>query len=105
MANKVETRIRHKHDTELNWEKALNFVPLSAELIVYDADASYSFPRLKVGDGITPVNDLPFVGSNVFEVVKELGFEGTEQEFYEQLVSVIKVGSTRVQIVTWESED
>lgn len=88
MAKKLETRIRHKHDTEQNWQKAINFVPIAAELIIYDADTSYSFPRIKVGDGSTPVNELPFIGNNVFEIIKELGFEGTEKEFYEQLAAI-----------------
>lgn len=91
MANKLETRIRHKHDTEQNWQKAINFVPLAAELIIYDADASYSFPRIKVGNGETPVNDLPFIGNNVFEIIKELGFDGTEKEFYEYLASIKEI--------------
>jgi len=55
-------RIQHKHDTEVNWEKAVNFVPRTGELIVYDRDENYSKQRLKIGDGTTNVNLLSFVG-------------------------------------------
>ena len=54
------TRIIHKHDTEANWQKAENFIPKEAELIVYDPDENYTYSRLKIGDGITKVNNLPF---------------------------------------------
>lgn len=60
MANKVDTRIRHKHDTEENWLKAVNFIPKKGELIIYDIDISYNYERFKIGDGITLVSALPF---------------------------------------------
>lgn len=65
-------RYQHKHETQENWEKAYNFVPLKAEIIIYDPDELHSEPRIKIGDGIynpetkkvegTNVNDLPFYG-------------------------------------------
>ena len=57
---KVSSRIIPKHDIESNWNKATNFVPLKGEIIVYDADENYSYPRVKHGDGVTNVNELPF---------------------------------------------
>lgn len=61
MATKnVKTRITMKHDTEENWLKAENFVPLDGEVIVYDADTENPHPRLKIGNGSTVVNNLPF---------------------------------------------
>ena len=63
MANKIDTRIRHKHDTEANWNKATNFIPLLGELIVYDPDASFSYCRVKMGDGVNVVSALPFMGT------------------------------------------
>ena len=63
MANKIDTRIRHKHDTEANWNKATNFIPLLGELIVYDPDASFSYCRIKMGDGVNVVSALPFMGT------------------------------------------
>lgn len=61
MANKnILSRIQHKHDTQANWEKAVNFIPLEGEIIVYDVDGTYSYSRIKIGDGATSVVDLPF---------------------------------------------
>lgn len=82
MSNKkILTRIQNKHDLEVNWRRA-SFTPLVGELIIYDieVDASgnvltdsqgkpmlpddratpYTYQRFKMGDGIKPVNDLPF---------------------------------------------
>lgn len=55
------TRIMHKHDIEANWLVATNFVPFEGELIVYDPDNTYTYSRFKIGDGITNVNNLPFM--------------------------------------------
>ena len=68
MAEKnVKTRIIHKHDTEENWNKATNFIPKQGEIIVYDVDSSHSYERIKVGDGTTNVNSLPYVGGIVVD--------------------------------------
>lgn len=64
MAGPVKTRIQLKYDTETNWRKAINFRPLLGEVIIYSTDDSHPFFRLKVGDGSTLVNDLPFVRSD-----------------------------------------
>ena len=63
MASKtVNTRIQLKNDTEAHWKQAVNFTPLKGELIIYSPDnGSPAFSRLKVGDGSTKVNDLPFI--------------------------------------------
>ena len=76
---KFKTRIIHKHEPEVNWLKATEFIPMKSELIVYDAEADkngkllegitlpegrtipYTYARIKMGDGVTKVNDLPFV--------------------------------------------
>lgn len=56
MANKTfQGRIVQKHDTEANWEKATNFIPLKGEIIVYD-----DLNKIKIGDGSTKVGDLAF---------------------------------------------
>ena len=76
------TRIENKHDLEVNWERA-TFIPLQGELIVYDIEVDaagnvlkdadgnallpsgrttpYTYERLKIGDGIHTVKDLPFM--------------------------------------------
>ena len=63
----IKTRIQLKNDTEANWNKAgpkdgsLGFIPLMGELIIYSADDAHPFSRLKVGDGVTNVVELPFI--------------------------------------------
>lgn len=63
MDKKFNARVQHKIDTQENWEKATNFIPLKGELIIYDIDANNASRRIKIGDGITPVNDLEFVSA------------------------------------------
>lgn len=61
-----KVRLQLKSDTEENW-KTLNdataggFIPLSGELIIYTADNTHSYCRLKVGDGSTNIVSLPFI--------------------------------------------
>ena len=50
-----------KGDVEKNWKKATGFIPLDKEIIIYKPDENYSYARIKIGDGKTGVNDLPFV--------------------------------------------
>lgn len=57
---RVSSRIIPKHDIEANWNKAINFVPIKGEIIVYDADENYNYQRIKYGDGVTKVTELPF---------------------------------------------
>ena len=60
----VHARIRLKNDTEANWNKS-NFIPLKGEPIIYSADGVHPFFRLKIGDGETPITDLPFIYANM----------------------------------------
>lgn len=61
MAEKnLNARIIHKHDIEENWLKATSFIPKQGEIIVYDVDTNYNYERLKIGNGETNVNNLPF---------------------------------------------
>ena len=60
MANKTyQGRIVQKHDSSANWAKATNFIPLKGEIVIYD-----DLNKIKIGDGITKVNDLDFSSSN-----------------------------------------
>lgn len=62
MAEKIlNSRVINKHDIESNWLKAVNFIPKQGEIIIYDIDTVYSYMRMKIGDGVTLVNDLPFM--------------------------------------------
>lgn len=77
MADKVfNGRIIHKNDIEENWEKAINFIPKKSELIIYNPDNTHTQARVKVGDGVTKVNDLPFIIDDVKPVTTVNGKTG-----------------------------
>lgn len=69
----INSRIQHKHDIEANWLKAINFIPKAGELIVYDVDENYSYPRIKIGNGSQNVNNLNFVDSSNFKMCSIIG--------------------------------
>lgn len=46
-----------KRDKEENWKKAKNFIPKEHEVIIYDCSDGI---KIKIGDGKTKINDLPF---------------------------------------------
>lgn len=70
MAEKeLKARIVHKHDTEANWNKAINFIPKESEFIVYDMDDTHNYFRLKIGDGVTDVINLPFYGGSLEHIL------------------------------------
>jgi hypothetical protein len=74
MAEKnIKSRIVHKHDIESNWSKATNFIPKQGEIIIYDIDSNHSYERIKIGDGTTKVNDLPFADANKVDKVSGKG--------------------------------
>jgi hypothetical protein len=54
-------RIIHKGDTEVNWNKAIGFIPRAKEIIIYLPDENYNYCRMKIGDGVNGINELPFV--------------------------------------------
>lgn len=68
---RITSRIIHKHDIASNWAKATSFIPQQGEIIVYDIDDTYNYERLKIGDGITNVNALPFVDDAVKATVDD----------------------------------
>lgn len=77
MTDKVfNGRIIHKNDIEENWEKAINFIPKKSELIIYNPDNTHTQARVKVGDGVTKVNDLPFIIDDVKPVTTVNGKTG-----------------------------
>ena len=56
----LEARVVLRHDTEANWNLCVNFIPKQGEAIVYDIDDNYDYARIKIGDGVRPVTELPF---------------------------------------------
>ena len=83
MANEkvIKTRIQLKNDTETNWNKAVNFIPKQGEIIIYSADDSHPYSRLKVGDGSTTVITLPFIDAGTIngEVLADIIITGTNR--------------------------
>ena len=66
------TRIQFKRDTTQAWNEARGFVPMQGEVIVYNdyktmrkvidgTERTVQVPGMKVGDGQTYVQDLPFI--------------------------------------------
>lgn len=58
----LKTRLLMKNDTAINWAKATNFIPKAGEIIIYNENP----PKIKIGDGKTKVNSLPFISSSVY---------------------------------------
>ena len=83
MANEkvIKTRIQLKNDTETNWNKAVNFIPKQGEIIIYSADDSHPYSRLKVGDGTTTVIGLPFIDAGTIngEVLADVIITGANR--------------------------
>lgn len=74
---KLNARVILKHETEANWKLAVNFIPKKGEAIVYDIDDTYNYERLKIGDGVTNVNSLPFINKQI-QNVNELPAENID---------------------------
>ena len=65
MANKeIRTRIQNKNDTSENWAKAVNFVPLKGEIVIYN-----DLRLIKIGDGVTKIGALEFANSKDAETL------------------------------------
>ena len=75
----IKSRIIHKHDTEENWLKAVNFIPKKGELIIYDIDSIHIIERFKIGDGVNYVSDLPFQESNIKNLQDGVGENSLQQ--------------------------
>lgn len=65
----MKARVSNLIKTEAEWLK-LNFKPLPGELIIYapDETSDFSCVRIKVGDGIHTIHELPFI---VEQTIKE----------------------------------
>ena len=103
MADKtVKIRLVLKHDTEENWAKAANFIPKQGEVIIYDGAAG-SPSRVKIGDGVTKVNDLPFVhkylldNENTFTAIQKFSAEGIE-------IGTVRLSETALQELEAQAE-
>ena len=68
MEKTIKGRLVQKHDIEAHWNLATNFIPKQGELIIYDIDDNYDYERIKIGDGVSYVTDLPFILDNLKDV-------------------------------------
>ena len=57
----MKARISMLHKTEYEWNLLPNFIPFSGEFIIFDRDPQYDYIRVKIGDGKTLLQDLPFL--------------------------------------------
>jgi hypothetical protein len=75
----MKERIQVKHDIAANWAKAVNFIPLAGELIIYDGLIENGIyieqPKLKIGDGIHKLADLPFILVENKQAKEEVKYE------------------------------
>ena len=82
MSATVNSRIQSKRDTTTNWNAARGMVPLAGEVIIYtdykviqkeiDGEMKTVFiPGIKIGDGQTYVQDLPFVDTELRDKIME----------------------------------
>ena len=65
-----------KKDTSINWNKAKNFIPKEHEVIIYT-----DFNSIKIGDGKTKINDLPFVSNNKYDIEEDTLIINTKGDF------------------------
>lgn len=83
----LNTRIQQKHDIEVNWSKAVNFIPKIGEIIVYDPDDNHAAARIKIGDGVKTVIELDFIDDAVKNALfKEIDMVDEKVEALGQLV-------------------
>ena len=54
-----------KVDSVENWEKAKNYIPDNFTIIIYEFKDSS--PKVKIGDGIHTVKELPFLSRSEVE--------------------------------------
>ena len=56
----MKARVSQLHKTAAEWAKFANWVPEAGEFIIYDPDNEFEYARVKVGDGRTNLQTLPF---------------------------------------------
>lgn len=111
------TRFCPKGDIEANWNKAVGFVPLDKEIIIYKADKNHPVARFKIGDGKTVVQDLPFAGADMAAIEQLIDEKGellieyvdnavqglATEEYVNEAVAAIKVAE-QIQ-ADWNQND
>ena len=88
-------RIQNKSDKQVNWEKAINFVPLKGEIIIYEKDENTPNDRIKIGDGETVVSSLPFVETEIdYSLIAEVNekIENIENNYAQKATTLSDYG-------------
>lgn len=84
----MKKQITLKHDLASNWAKAINFIPKLNELILYDGvlenGVYVELPRLKQGDGVTKLNELPFLEVETLTTDRELNYQ-----YYDEVLEIL----------------
>ena len=65
----MKARVFNLHNKEAEWQEWLDWPPGAGEIVVYDPDETYEYARIKIGDGITPLKDLPFFIDSAVETI------------------------------------
>ena len=68
----IPSRVKHLHDTEAKWNDKKDFIPKSGEMIIYDEDNTHAYKRIKLGDGTTLLQNLPFATISDVELTARL---------------------------------
>lgn len=97
MNSQIDTRIKLKRDTTVNWNTKLGFIPLEGEVIIYTdyiQSSEGNIPNIKIGDGKAYVQDLPFVDKDLrdrlMDHINNLDIHVTlgDKEFWNQKVNI-----------------
>lgn len=86
-------RYQQKIDTETNWNKAVNFIPLAGEVIIYKEDSTHAYSRMKIGDGEKTVIALPFISTSINGQTGEINNLLTREEMEEYIEEAILGGA------------
>jgi hypothetical protein len=61
----------NRYETDEYWEQHPNCVLAEGEIAFYDINENLESRRMKVGDGKTPIKDLPFFDAQINAITKE----------------------------------
>lgn len=100
MSNRINARLQHKIDIQKNWEKAINFIPLKGEYILYDKDDNHDYMRIKIGDGVTKVNDLSFIAETWDNLINKPFYdERVLIEFPQNISNAVVINSQSLSVL------
>jgi hypothetical protein len=72
----MKARISQLYMTEADQQKWAKWAPEAGELVVYAPDVNHPYARIKVGDGVTPLEELSFhVDSAIAHLLEEWRYE------------------------------